>query len=274
MAGGHKVYAGIRDTGGRNQGRVRELQEHARSRGEWGRAVELDILDDTSCQRAAAQIFAETGSIDVVVHNAAHLYVGVSEAFSPEQLLASFDTNAVGSMRVNRAVLPFMREAGSGYLIWVGSGVSRIIPPFLAPYAAAKAAQNALAEGLSSEISAYGIDTTIVMPGPFMKGTEHFANAEIPADEEAAKANARLADAIAANGAATAGLFAPGEDPDPITVAHEITRLVALPPADRPYRTSVDFSDYGDQPISAVSDAQRVRLFRRMGFGHLLDVQR
>ena len=53
----------------------------------------------------------------MLIHNAAHLYVGVTEAFSPKQLLTSFDTNAVGAMRVNRAVLPHMRKANAGLLI-------------------------------------------------------------------------------------------------------------------------------------------------------------
>lgn len=270
MARGHHVYAGIREIGTRNAERAAELADHAARSGQSGVAVELDILDDASCEAAAASVMGRAGRIDVVVHNAAHLYVGVAEAFTPEQLLRSFDTNAVGSMRVNRAVLPHMRAAGSGYLIWVGSGVSRIIPPFLAPYAAAKAAQDALADATSYDVKPYGIDTTIVMPGPFTEGTEHFPKMEAPADKARAAAYDRLTDALAANGEVTAGLIPPGVDADPASVGEEIARLVDLPDGRRPYRTAVDFSDYGDVPATAVIESQKRRLFRRMKLERLL----
>ena len=270
MARGHHVYAGIRDINGRNSERASELADHATQTGQSGTVIELDILDEASCEAAATSVMRDQGRIDVVVHNAAHLYVGITEAFTPEQFLRSFDTNAVGSMRVNRAVLPHMRAAGSGYLIWVGSGVSRIIPPFLGPYAAAKAAQDALADATSYDVKPYGIDTTIVMPGPFTDGTEHFPKMEAPADGDRAAAYERLATALAANGEATAGLIPPGVVADPAAVGDDIARLVDLPDGQRPYRTSVDFSDYGDVPATAVIESQKRRLFQRMKLERLL----
>ncbi|MFB4284786.1 SDR family NAD(P)-dependent oxidoreductase [Nonomuraea sp. MTCD27] len=63
--------------------------------------------------------------MDVVVHNAAHLLVGVTEAVSPEEVSRDFDVNAVGALRVNRAVLPVMRRQESRPLLWIGSGTTR-----------------------------------------------------------------------------------------------------------------------------------------------------
>lgn len=253
MAKGHHVFA-----------------EYAQKMGLNGAAVELDILDQRSIAGAVQTVLDKAGRIDVLIHNAAHLYVGITEAFSPDQLLHSMDTNAVGAMRVNRAVLPHMRKANAGLIVWVGSGVARIVPPFLGPYAAAKAAMDAFAEATASEVGAYGIETTIVMPGPFIRGTEHFPKLEAPADAEVAAAYDRLTEAIAVKEKATAALFPPGADPDPVTVADEIVRIVDLPRGTRPFRVSVDFSDYGDQAITAVAEAQKRRLFRRMGLERLL----
>jgi NAD(P)-dependent dehydrogenase (short-subunit alcohol dehydrogenase family) len=80
-------------------------------------------------------------------------------------------------------VLPVMRKQGSGLLLWIGSGTSRIVPPFLAPYTAAKAAMDSFADSDAYEVARFGIETSILMPGPFVEGTAHFPHAEFPADE-------------------------------------------------------------------------------------------
>jgi NAD(P)-dependent dehydrogenase (short-subunit alcohol dehydrogenase family) len=215
-------------------------------------------------------VLEQSGRLDVVVHNAAHLYYGITEAFTPEQVLRAFDTNAVGALRVNRAALPAMRRQGSGLLVWVGSGTSMVVPPFLAPYTAAKAAMDSFAESVSVEVARYGIETSIVMPGPFTQGTAHFPNAEHARDENVAATYERIADAVADNGAATESLFAPGVAQDVQAVADEIVRIVDLPHGQRPYRSSVDFSDFGDKPVSAVAEAQRERLLGRFGLSDVL----
>lgn len=194
------------------------------------------------------------------------LLFGITEAFTPEQLLAAYDTNTVGTLRVNRAALPVMREQGSGLLLWVGSGTSRVVPPFLAPYTAAKAAMDSFADSVAIEVARFGIETSIVMPGPFTQGTAHFPNAGFPADTKVASAyDAEYGAALAGNGAATESLFPPGVVQDVQAVADEIARVVGLPAGSRPYRSSVDFSDFGDVPVTAVATAQRERLLRRMG---------
>ena len=267
---GHTVYATMRDPEGRNASRAADLLDYAAEHDVDLRVVELDILSQDSADAAVAKVVEQSGRLDVVVHNAAHLYYGVTEAFTPEQVLAAYDTNAVGALRVNRAGLPVLRRQGSGLLLWVGSGTSMVVPPFLAPYTAAKAAMDSLAESISVEVARYGIETSIVMPGPFTQGTEHFPNAARAADDDVAAEYDKIADAIANNGAATEALFAPGVVQDVQAVADEIVRVVGLPHGERPYRTSVDFSDFGDVPVAAVAMAQRERLLRRFGLGDVL----
>jgi NAD(P)-dependent dehydrogenase (short-subunit alcohol dehydrogenase family) len=194
---GHTVYAGIRDIAGHNQQAVADAAGYAKTRQVQLRTVELDVSDQPSVDMAIEHILAETGQIDVVVHNAGHMVLGPLEAFTPEQLTELYDTNAVSSQRVNRAVLPHLRAQGDGLLVWVGSTSTRGgTPPYLAPYFAAKAAEDSLAVSYAAELARFGIDTTIIVPGSFTTGTNHFAHAGHPADTDTAEAYDKLGEVV------------------------------------------------------------------------------
>ena len=268
---GHTVFASMRDPEGRNAAKAEDLRAYSRGRSLDLHVVELDVLDEGSARAAVAQVVSTAGRLDAVVHNAAHLSFGITEAFEPEQVLASFDTNTVGALRVNRAALPVMRSQGRGLLLWVGSGTSFVVPPFLGPYTAAKAAMDSLAESVAVEVARFGIETAIVMPGPFTQGTEHFPNAAPAADEDTTAAyDALYGEALGRNAETTEGLFSPGQEQDVQAVADEIARVVGLPHGSRPYRSSVDFSDFGDRPLAAAGEVQRARLLTRMGLADTL----
>jgi short chain dehydrogenase len=97
----------------------------------------MDVSDQASIDTAVTTVLDDQGRIDVVVHNAGHLVLGPSEAFTPDQLAASHDANVVSTQRVNRAVLPHLREHRDGLLVWDGSSSARGgTPPYLAPYCA------------------------------------------------------------------------------------------------------------------------------------------
>ena len=182
---GHTVYASVLDTAGRNAPRVAEAAAWAAEHGADLRTVELDVLSDASAEAAVDHVLADAGRLDVIIHNAGHMVYGPAEAFTPGQLAERYDVNVLGTQRVNRAALPHMRGQGQGrgLLVWVGSSSTRGgTPPFLGPYFAAKAAMDALAVSYVGELARWGIETTIVVPGAFTGGTNHFANAGKPAD--------------------------------------------------------------------------------------------
>src|SRR3712207_7808634 len=132
----------MRDVGGRNRAAGEEAAAYAEQHGVDLRTVELDVSDQASVDAAVAEV----GALDVVVHNAGHMVLGPAEAFTPEQLAAAYDVNVLSTQRVNRAVLPSLRARGQGLLVWVGSSSARGgTPPYLAPYFAAKAAEDSLA---------------------------------------------------------------------------------------------------------------------------------
>lgn len=272
-AAGHTVYASVRDIKGRNAGHANDLLELGRRDGLDLRVVELDVQSESSAEAAVATILDEAGRLDTVVHNAGHLYIGYVEAFTPEDIQRLFDINAIGIQRVNRAVLPHMRQRRSGTLLYVGSTTSVVVPPFMGPYVASKFAADALAQVTAYEVSQFGIETTIVIPGPFTQGTEHFPNASRAADEERSRAYATLDPLVAGYEEATSNLFTPGVDAHPRAVAEEITRILALPAGTRPFRSVVDFTNAGVEKVNEVLRHAQEEFMTRLGLSELLHIK-
>ena len=155
-AAGHVVYAGMRDTQGRNAPQVAALQDHALQHHVALNAIELDVQSEASARAAIDHIIARQGRLDVLVHNAGHMVFGPSEAFTPEQLAQLYDVNVLGTQRVNRAALPHLRTQGQGLVLWVGSSSHRGgTPPYLGPYFAAKAAMDALAVSYAGVVAVF-----------------------------------------------------------------------------------------------------------------------
>lgn len=143
---GHTVYARIRGTTGHNARAVADAAAYAEEHGVDLRTVEMDVSEQASVDAAIARIMADAGRLDVVVHNAGHMVLGPTEAFTIEQIAEVYDTNVLSTQRVNRAALPHLRAQGDGLLMWIGSTSTRGgTPPYLAPYFAAKAAEDSLA---------------------------------------------------------------------------------------------------------------------------------
>ncbi|MGH1557617.1 SDR family NAD(P)-dependent oxidoreductase [Caulobacter segnis] len=165
-------------------------------------------------------------------------------------------------------------RAGQGLVIWVSSSSTRGgTPPFLAPYFAAKAAMDSLAVSYASELTRWGIETSIIVPGAFTKGTNHFAHAGKPADEPVA---ATYMDGPYAGVAdkALGGLAAlEPADADAAEVARAIARVVDTPFGRRPFRVHVDPSQDGAEVVNGVADRVRAEMFRRIGLEDLLKPQ-
>ncbi|MFF6981590.1 SDR family oxidoreductase [Streptomyces sp. NPDC008343] len=267
---GHTVYAGMRQTTGRNAPAVADAQTYADRHGVVLRAVELDVSAQESVDAAVAQVTAEAGRIDVVVHNAGHMVLGPTEAFTPEQIADIYDTNVLSTQRVNRAVLPQMRDRRDGLLLWVGSSSTYGgTPPYLGPYFGAKAAMDHLAKSYAVELSRFGIDTSIVVPGSFTSGTNHFAHAMHPEDTATAEAyDAFYAGLMDDVGKALAAL-APA-DADVMEVARAIVRIVGTPKGERPFRVTIDPADDGSERVSDVADGVRADFYERIGMTDLL----
>lgn len=267
---GYTVYAGIRETEGRNAGRVFEAREYADAQGVDLRTVELDVQSQESCDAGIARIVEEAGRLDVVMHNAGHMVLGPTEAFTPDDIAHVYDINVLGTQRVNRAALPHLRGQGEGLLLWIGSTSTRGgTPPFLGPYFAAKAAMDGLAVSYAAELIKFGIDTTIVLPGAFTHGTNHFASSGRPSDTERAAAYDELYGQIAREIPGRLAALEP-EWADVGEVATKVVEIVGLPHGTRPFRAFVDPSKDGAEVVSAVADRVRVEFYRQAGIAELL----
>jgi NAD(P)-dependent dehydrogenase (short-subunit alcohol dehydrogenase family) len=268
---GHTVYASMRDVAGRNAVNAAAMAEMSAREGVDLRALELDVQSEPSAVAAAQELMKDSGRIDVIVHNAGHMVFGPAEAFTPEQFAEQYDVNVLGAQRVNRAFLPHMRAAGEGLLIWVSSSSSAGgTPPYLSPYFAAKAAMDALAVQYARELARWGIETSIVVPGAFTKGTNHFAHSGRPADQ------ARLAEYEAGPykgfGEQVQQAFAAivPDDADPSGVSAQIVEIVDTPFGKRPFRTHYDPSEDGASIAFPVLDRLRAEMLHRVGLADLL----
>ncbi|APP00502.1 SDR family NAD(P)-dependent oxidoreductase [Xanthomonas perforans] len=270
-AAGHTVYASMRDTAGRNAGVVQEMADLAGKQQLALHTVELDVQSQASADAAVASIVAQAGGLDVVVHNAGHMVFGPAEAFTAEQLAQVYDINVLGTQRVNRAALPHLRAQQQGLLVWVSSSSSAGgTPPYLGPYFAAKAAMDALAVQYARELARWGVETSIVVPGAFTKGTNHFAHAGTP--DDAARAAAYEAGPYAGFGEQVQQAFARlvPEDADVAEVAQAIVQVVNAPFGKRPFRVHIDPAGDGADVGFAVLDRLRAEMLHRVGLDDLL----
>jgi NAD(P)-dependent dehydrogenase (short-subunit alcohol dehydrogenase family) len=269
---GHTVYAGMRAIATRNAKAAQDAAAYAAQHHVDLRSIELDVGAQASVDAAVAQIIETHQRLDVVVHNAGHMVLGPSEAFTPEQVAELFDVNTLSTQRLNRAALPQLRRQGHGLVVWVSSSsVKGGTPPYLGPYFAAKAAMDSLAVSYAGELARFGVETTIVVPGAFTSGTNHFQNAGHPQDAEVAKAyDAHYAGLPQLVGAALAKLEP--ADADVADVARAIVAAVDAPYGQRPYRVHIDPSDDGSAIVSGVADRMRAQLLERAGLGDLLKV--
>jgi NAD(P)-dependent dehydrogenase (short-subunit alcohol dehydrogenase family) len=256
-AAGWRVFATIRDPQGRHAQPTAELTAKGI------RVVDLEITDQASVDRAAAEILA-AGPVDVLVNNAGAAFFGVVEAFTPEAIRQQFDVNVFGPMRVSRAFLPGMRDRGRGLVVYVSSVVGRLTMPFGGVYSSSKWALEALAEASSYELAPFGVDVAIVQPGAY--GT-NIANSRSGPDDAARQDAYGAVNALAAHifGALTSA--AAGRDSR--EVAEAIFGLADAPAGSRPLRTPVP-ADPGVVAINAAVAPIQRGFLEDVGLGELL----
>jgi NAD(P)-dependent dehydrogenase (short-subunit alcohol dehydrogenase family) len=227
----------MRESEGRNAEHRHTIEQLAATEGLRLQVLELDVTDDVSVQSAVEEALSRAGRLDVVINNAGYAALGVSEAFTPEQFEHIFQVNVFGVVRVNRAVLPAMRQQRSGVLIHVSSGAGRVVVPAMAAYSASKFALEAIADAYRYELLPFGIDSVLIEPGIYR--TPIFDRVVGPGDDE------RLSQYGAATEYAERvlgvfhGAIAAPDNPGSDEVAEALVQLVEMPSADRPFRTVV-----------------------------------
>ncbi len=259
---GHTVFATMRDINGRNATNASELRELAKRESLPLHILEMDVTDDLSVEQAVRAVVEHSGRIDIAINNAGYGLIGMTEAVPIEQAQRIMDTNFMGSARVNRAVLPYMRRQHSGLLLHISSGAGRVVVPSFAFYCASKFAMEAMAEAYHYELAAQGIESCIVQPGAYK--TPVFGNIVVasdtartetygPANNIPGKINQILTTSAA----------------DPQEVADAVLRIVETPTGQRQLRYRVSPVDMGIDAINSLCATIQTRMLE--GFGLTAD---
>jgi NADP-dependent 3-hydroxy acid dehydrogenase YdfG len=128
-------------------------------------AAEADVRDDERLAAVAASAIERFGRIDVLVANAGIADQSWAHDGDPARWRAVVETNLLGTVYAVRAVLPSMRERGSGHIFVMSSVSGREAYPGEAVYIASKWGQVGYAHALRQEVAMSGIRVTIVEPG-------------------------------------------------------------------------------------------------------------
>ncbi len=129
--------------------------------------LKMDVLDEQSITDAISKVIQKEGKLDVVINNAGVGITGPIEETPNSEIKKAFETNLFGPINVIKAVLPQMREQGSGLIINITSIAGYMGLPFRGIYSATKAALEITIEALRMETQQFGIQMTNVAPGDF-----------------------------------------------------------------------------------------------------------
>ena len=255
---GHTVFATMREPGGRSAKNASEIRALAEKDSLAIHVLEMDVTDDASVERAVDAAIAKGGRIDVAINNAGYLVSGLAEAVTTEQARRLMDTNFLGAVRVNRAVLPHMRRQHSGVLMHISSAAGRIIAPSMGFYCASKFALEALAEAYSYELAAQGIESVIVEPGQYE--TPVFGNVVTGADGARTDTYGALKEIPAKVQAALSSTAGNAQE-----VADAVLRIVETPAGEKQLRYFVSPANFGVDEINALSNQVQTNVLEAFG---------
>src|SRR6266446_5414149 len=255
---GHTVFATMRDPGGRNAKNAAEIRALAEKDSLPIHVLELDVTSDASVERAVDAAVAKAGRIDVVINNAGYYLVGLEEAVTTEQAQRLMDTNFLGPVRVNRAVLPHMRRQRSGVLMHISSGAGRVVLPSAGFYCASKFALEALAEAYSYELAGQGIESVIVQPGQYE--TPVFGNTVRAADEARTDTYGAVKEIPARVNAALSSTAGDAQE-----VADTVLQIIETPAGEKQLRYFVSPQDFGLNEINALSKRVQANVIEAFG---------
>ena len=250
---GYHVFATMRGVEAKNAENAGNLTAWAEAQAVPLDVLELDVTDDASVDRAVSKILDRAGYIDVVINNAGIGANGLIECYTVDQARSIFEVNTLGPIRVNRAVLPTMRERRSGLLIYLTSAAGRLYLPALGIYSATKYALEALSESYAEELRPLGIDSVSVEPGAFP--TDVGVNSVEPADIGRMDGYGEVANLPAKVNAAFGRMFSGPNLPDPAEVANAIREIIEMPQGERPIRIVV-----GDLATLGIEELNRTTL--------------
>ncbi len=267
---GYKVWATMRNAETKNSSKNEELLAIAKKENLNISVIELDVTKDESVTNAIQSIISEDNRIDYLVNNAGYMFVGITEAYSIAQAKDQFETNFFGILRMVKAVAPQMRKQKEGLIINVTSIVGRLIFPYFGIYSASKHAVEAYSQALRYELAPFGIEVSLVEPGPF--GTNLLFSGPKEADQTVFNDYGEQKDEPQAMLKSFNAFFESQEAPDPQLVADDISTLIEAEHGTRKERI-VSGIGYGTRDYNEkVNPIQKSVVNDALKMSHLLKI--
>ena len=138
--------------------------------------VRCDIRDPQDVDAMIAAVNARYGAVDVLVNNAGVIQVGPIEVMTKEDFELAMQAHFWGPLNTIMAVLPGMRQRGTGRIVNITSIGGKVSIPHLVPYSASKFALVGLSKGLRAELMKDGIKVTTICPGLMRTGSPRNAD--------------------------------------------------------------------------------------------------
>ncbi|KAM7264652.1 hypothetical protein ACFE04_002335 [Oxalis oulophora] len=127
--------------------------------------IELDVTSDDSVTSAVDIIISKFGKIDILINNAGIGSTGPLAELPLETIRKTYEINTLGQLRLIQKIVPHMASRRNGIIVNIGSVVGKVPTPFAGSYCASKAAVHAMSHTLRVELTPFGINVVLVMPG-------------------------------------------------------------------------------------------------------------
>jgi NAD(P)-dependent dehydrogenase (short-subunit alcohol dehydrogenase family) len=145
--------------------RPEQLQHLVERYGARAFPVALDVAHNSDVLKAVRAGHEKFGRIDIVVNNAGYADTSSVEDVNIDDFRAQIDTNFYGTVHVSKAVIPILRQQGSGQIFQISSVGGRLASPGLAAYQSAKYAVGGFSGVLGQEVAPFGVKVTVLEPG-------------------------------------------------------------------------------------------------------------
>jgi len=150
----------------RNTAQLDEVATTIAAQGGETLAIPTDLRVRAEVEHLVRKTVERFGRVDILVNNAGINPRGMFLASTDEQWEQAWQVNVMGVVHCCRAVLPIMKQQGSGNIINVGSGMGQVGHAKLSIYCASKAALHGLTQAIAEEVWRDGIIANVLIPGP------------------------------------------------------------------------------------------------------------
>lgn len=231
--------------------------------------IEIDVLDSEQVKAGVAAALKTTGgTLDILVNNAGVGITGPVEVQDMQATQLAFDTNVFGPQRMARAVLPAMRNAGSGHIFNVSSQLGRVIVPGAGHYSATKFALEAMSEQMAYEVASHNIGVTVIQPGGYP--TKIWVNRNLYTGNLKARTSQERLDAYPAMAAAMGKEDGSSRRTDPMDVPRAMSEIAAKPLSGRPLRRAVHPSFRPQEAANAALAEAQINFLGRSAYGTMV----